>query len=310
VTTAPNPAIAALWSHLEAYLHHLEVARDVSAHTLRAYSGDLGDLIEGLEEQGCSDAGDVDVLALRAHLATLSSRGLGPRTIARRISATRSFFRWLCAEGRCHVDPAAGLRVPRRRRTLPRVLSVDEVRALLEARPGNDWAALRDRALLETLYSTGARLAELAGLDRSRCDLEGGTAVLRGKGRRERIAGLGRPCVAALEAYEDATARGRRRREREPVFLNRDGERLSTRGVARVLEKAVASTGLRGVHPHTLRHSFATHLLQSGANLREVQELLGHRDIATTQIYTHLTLDHLMRAYERAHPRAGRTPAR
>jgi integrase/recombinase XerC len=154
-------------------------------------------------------------------------------------------------------------------------------------------------------------VSELAGLDLADLDLEEGTALLKGKGRRERMAGLGGPCLEALGAYLDATAHEGIRRAPKPVFVNRHGRRLSTRGVARVLERHLAAAGLpRDVHPHTLRHSFATHLLRAGANLREVQEMLGHRDVSTTQVYTHLTLDHLMRVYEKAHPRAGRTAAR
>jgi integrase/recombinase XerC len=190
------------------------------------------------------------------------------------------------------------------------VLSVEQVTRLLAAPAGDGWSALRDRAVLETLYSTGARVAELVGLDLGTIDLDEGTALLRGKGRKERLGGLGGPCVEALERYLAATDAAAIRRDPRPVFLNRRGRRLGARGVARLLERHVLAAGLpKGVHPHTMRHSFATHLLQAGANLREVQEMLGHRDVTTTQIYTHLTLDHLMRVYERAHPRSGRRPA-
>lgn len=298
-----------LFSDLEAFLHHLEVVEDRSPHTIRAYWNDLGQVVEGLEQAGVAAARDVDLLALRRYLAGLKDARLAPATVARRISAIRSFFRWMGREGRVEGNPAEGLRTPRLPRSLPRVLTSAEVERLLESGEDDDeldWQGLRDRALLETLYSTGARVAEAAGLDRPDLDLDGGTVRLRGKGRKERLGALGRPCVAALSAYFEATRSERRRRDPRAVFLNRWGERLSNRGIARVLRRHVVRAGLPAeVHPHTLRHSFATHLLERGANLREVQELLGHESVSTTQIYTHLTLDHLCRVYDRAHPRSG-----
>jgi tyrosine recombinase XerC len=296
-----------LRADLSAWLRHLETVRNLSPHTLRAYRGDVGDLLAGLEAQGLARGADVDLLALRRHLTGLRRRGLGSRSTARRISAIRAFFRWLAESGRLDRDPAAELRLPRRPRSLPEVLTREQVEVLLAWRdPAGGWRGARDRALLETLYSTGARVSELAALDREHLDLDDGTALLQGKGRRERLAGLGRPCRAALQAYLAAAERARVRRDARAVFLNRFGTRLTTRGVARVLEKRVAATGVGGrVTPHTLRHSFATHMLQAGANLREVQELLGHRSVASTQIYTHLDLAHLMQVYRRAHPRAG-----
>jgi len=300
-----------LWSDLEAFLHHLEVVEDRSPHTLRAYWNDLSRVVADLEARGVVRAPDVDLLVLRAHLAGLRREKLAPTTVARRISAVRTFFRWMGREGRIEGNPAEGLRTPRRPRSLPRVLTPEEVERLLEIPPEEGWQGERDRALLETLYSTGARVAEAAGLDLRDLDLDGGTVRLRGKGRRERLGALGRPCVEALRAYLERTRVERRRRDAHAVFLNRWGERLSARGVARALARHVARAGLPAeVHPHTLRHSFATHLLERGANLREVQELLGHRNVSTTQIYTHLTLDHLVRVYERAHPRSGAPRAR
>jgi integrase/recombinase XerC len=294
-----------LWEDLESWLHHLEIVRNVSPHTLRAYAGDLRGLLAGLEDGGLVHAADVTLLDLRSWLATLRTSRPDPATVSRRISAIRSFFGWLANERRIPSNPALGLRTPRRARRLPRVLASDEVERLLLAPGGDAWLDLRDRALLETLYSTGCRVSEAAGLDLGDLDLEEGVARLRGKGRKERLAGLGGPCVEALEAYAEALRRARVRRDPRAVFLNRHGQRLTTRSIARSLAKHLAAAGLPAdVHPHTLRHSFATHLLQRGANLREVQELLGHRNVATTQIYTHLTLDHLVRIYERAHPRA------
>lgn len=303
-----------LWEDLEAYLHHLEVVEDRSPHTIRAYWNDLARVVEGLENADVKMAADVDLLALRRYLASLKREGLAASTVARRISAIRSFFRWMGRERRIEGNPAEGLRAPRRPRTLPHVLTSAEVDRLLAPADDEDednWQGLRDRALLETLYSTGARVAEVAGLDLRDLDLDGGTVRLRGKGRKERLGALGGPCVAALTSYFATTRADSRRRDKRAVFLNRWGERLSSRGVARVLERGVLRAGLpSGVHPHTLRHSFATHLLERGANLREVQELLGHKNVSTTQIYTHLTLDHLVRVYEKAHPRSGATKPR
>jgi integrase/recombinase XerC len=301
---------ATLLEDVEAWLHHLETVRNVSPHTTRAYAGDLLHLAEGAEAMGLARARDLDLLALRRYLSSLKAKDLAPRTVARRISAIKAFFRWLASEGRLAGSPAEGLRIPRRRRTLPRVLTTSEVKRLLEAPEGEAWAAARDRAILETLYSTGARVSELVGMDLADVDREEGTVLLRGKGRKERIAGLGSPCLRALEVYARETTAARIRRASAPVFLNRRGARLTTRSVARILERHLLAAGLASrASPHTLRHSFATHLLEAGANLREVQEMLGHRDVASTQIYTHLTLDHLMKVYEKAHPRSGRAPA-
>ncbi len=291
-----------------AFLRHIEVVRNLSVHTVRAYATDLEELVRGLAALSLTHSHAVDLFGLRRYLVTLRERRLARRTIARKISSIRAFFAWLAEAGRLPANPAEGLRTPRRPRSLPRVLGREEVKALLEGGPHREgWAARRDDALLETIYSTGARVSEMASLDLSDLDLHGGTALLKGKGRRERLAGLGRPCLAALDAYFAGLMGARVRRDRRAVFLNRYGTRLTTRGMARILERRVAAAGL-GTHvsPHTLRHSFATHMLQAGANLREVQELLGHRSVASTQIYTHLTLDHLMRVYKKAHPRAGR----
>lgn len=290
---------------LAAFLHHLEIVQDRSPNTVRAYEGDLRQVIQGLEEAGSESAGDVDLLDLRRHLASLGEKKLAASSVARRISAIRTFFKWMFDERRIPENPAVGLRRPKRAHRLPRVLSIEEVDRLLSRPVGPTWPAHRDRALLETMYSTGARLSEFAVLDLGDLDLDGGTVRLSGKGRQQRIGALGGPCVEALRRYIDHP-RGRRLRvDPDAVFLNRWGERLSARGIARVLDRHLAEASLPAeVHPHTLRHSFATHLLEHGANLREVQELLGHKNVATTQIYTHLTLDRLVEVYKTAHPRA------
>jgi integrase/recombinase XerC len=290
---------------LRAFQDYIDTVRNLSAHTQRAYGRDLAEVVAALAGFGCTRSRDVDLFGLRRYLATLRERELAPRSMARKISAIRSFFRWLDESGRTPSNPAEGLRTPRRPRRLPQVLTGEEVVRLLEAPDAGRWGGLRDRALLETLYSTGARVSELAGLDLRDLDLMEGTALLRGKGRRERLAGLGAPCVRALEAYDEATRAARRRTAKAPVFLNRYGTRLTARSIARMIEKHVTAAALPShVSPHTLRHSFATHLLEAGANLREVQELLGHKSVASTQIYTHLSLEHLRKVYDRAHPLA------
>jgi site-specific recombinase XerD len=301
---SPRAAPAGVLEDVEAFLHQQATARDLSPHTLRAYTGDLVEMCASLEEKGAVATRDVDLLALRRHLASLKERGLEVRSVARKISAIRSFFRWAAAEGRAKSDPASLLRVPKRGRPLPRFLTSKQVDALLASPAGDDWTALRDRALLEVLYSSGARVAEAAAMRLSDLDEGEGTVSLRGKGRKERLGGLGAPAVAALSAYLRATDREGRRRHPQAVFLNKAGGRLSARGIARSVDKHAKAAGLPPTSPHVLRHSFATHLLENGANLREVQEMLGHASLATTQVYTHLTLDSLKKVYASAHPRA------
>ncbi|MDA1195857.1 MAG: tyrosine recombinase [Planctomycetota bacterium] len=291
-----------------AWLRHLETVRNLSPHTLRAYRKDLDELADGLATLGVDKTAAVDLFLLRRYLTTLRDRDLAARSTARKISAIRAFFGWIAETGRIPSSPAEGLRLPKRPRGLPSVLSREEVAALLEHQPeASGWLVDRDRALLETLYSTGARVSEMSALDLADLDLDEGTALLKGKGRKERLAGLGRPCREALEEYLAAATDARARRDRRAVFLNHRGTRLTARGMHGLITRRVAAVGIRrAVTPHTLRHSFATHMLQAGANLREVQELLGHASVASTQIYTHLTLDHLMQVYRKAHPRAGR----
>jgi integrase/recombinase XerC len=288
-----------------AFLAQLRDARDASEHTLRGYAKDLSGMCDHLGADAGLEA--LDPRRLRAFVAARAGTGLAPASIARLVAAIRSFCKWLAVTERLPASPAGLLRAPRHRRKLPRWLEPDEIERLLAAPAGDDWAAWRARAALETLYSTGMRVGELCTLEERHLDLIGGVAVVRGKGRKERLAPLGDPAIRALERWRvlrDARS-GRSARE-SLVFRAVRGGALDPREVRRILADAISLAGLAGrTTPHTLRHSFATHLLRAGADIRSVQELLGHASLNTTQIYTHLTIDDLREVYRRAHPRAG-----
>jgi len=287
--------------------------RNYSPHTLRAYGADVAEFLHGfLAREGVS-LESVTHLVLRRYLAALRSRRLGRRTLARKLASLRAFFRFLCREGILRANPAAALRMPKAERRLPQVLTCEEVARLLEAPPGDGLAGLRDRALLELLYSTGARVSEVVSLDVRDVDLPARMVRVMGKRGKERFCPLGRPAAEALQDY--LFARGistvSAPRCEEPLFLSRRRTRLTTRSVHRILIRRLAQTGLSTrATPHTLRHSFATHLLDRGADLRSVQELLGHAGLSSTQIYTHLTVQRLRQVYQRAHPRARRRRGR
>jgi len=293
------------------FLDHLRHERGLSAHTVRAYGGDLETFLAFLAayfDRPAAEiaAGDVDLVALRAFVAASDARGLAKRSQGRSIAALRAFFAWATRVGELAADPAARLRTPKAPRTLPEHLRPGEVETLLEAPAGDSFAAVRDRALLELLYASGLRVSELVSLDWLDLDLGERTLRVVGKGGKERQVPFGRPAQEALRRWReiaalacgDGAADG-------AVFLNRRGGRLTDRSVRRVLDRAVAATALaRGVHPHALRHSFATHLLEHGADLRAIQELLGHASLSTTQRYTHVDIDRLLAVYRDAHPRA------
>jgi integrase/recombinase XerC len=299
-----TPRCATLPGLVDDYLRELAAARGASAHTLRAYKGDLGCLLTFLGEGATSER--VTPRVLRSFLAHLSAQGLSRSSIQRRLSAVRSFFKYLVKHGHTRAHPAAGLRSSRAPRPLPKALEVSEVERLLAALDITSAAGRRDRALLECMYSAGTRAAETVGLERADVDLEQGVARVRGKGKKERLAPLGSHAVNALRVYLADPERPRPRLESaSAVFLNPRGGRLTTRSLQRILERACRRAGLtRTASPHTLRHSFATHLLDRGADLRAVQELLGHAHLVTTQIYTHVSIERLREVYERAHPRA------
>lgn len=291
------------------YLRHLGVEKNASAHTVKSYREDLTRAAAWLAEQtgGTFRPDRVAARHVRAYLAWLHEQGFARTTVARRLASLRSWFNWLCREGALSQNPAAGLRGPRQEKKLPHFLTAKDLDALLNA-PSADEAGRRDRAILETIYSGGLRVSELIGLNLPDIDADEGVLRVRGKGKRERIAMLGPPALAALNewfAVRRAWLSAAGKPDTPAVFLNRRGTRLTTRSVGRLLDKYLKQTGLDPrTSPHTLRHSFATHLLDNGADIRSVQELLGHRNLTTTQVYTHVSTQRLHDAYRAAHPRA------
>ncbi len=298
---------------IRAFLTFLEVERGASPATLRGYESDLRQFQRFLRTFTAAGAPPLTPQAMdpgliRGYLAWLDSTRRRKSSLARKLAALRSFFRYLLREGRLGRNPADEVRTPKLPRRLPRVLSKDDANALMEFPVGNGVRSCRDRAILETLYSTGARVSELVGLSLEDLNLEDGVVRLRGKGRKERMVPIGEVAIEAIKEYLEAqTPSGG---SGEPVFRNGQGRRLTTRTVARVVEcYSRRLTGGR-VSPHTLRHSFATHLLDEGADLRVIQEMLGHASLTTTQKYTHLAMDQLMAVYDRTHPRSGRATER
>jgi len=290
---------------IDGFLNYGRTIRNLSAHTLEAYGGDLSRFCAFLARAGVVDVRKIDVAVLRRFLSEETDRGLAKTTIARLASSVRSLFKWLHRERHVLTNPSAALRAPKRRRTLPDPLSQAEIEKLL-ARPSDDgWIAARARAIVEVLYSGGIRVGEMQKLDLSDVDLGSGVMHVRGKRKKERLAFLGAPARASLERYIALLAVEHGPTEGTALFVNNRGARLSVRGLERVVVEELKRAGLAGRGtPHTLRHSFATHMLDAGADLRSVQELLGHKDLATTQIYTHVTPKRLREAYDKAHPRA------
>jgi len=292
------------------FLQYLCVERNASDLTVKSYREDLTALADYLTEarSGRSPKPDeITVLELRGYLAALHEAGYAQSTIARRLASLRSFFRFGQREEWVQNNPAKPLRNPRKPRSLPHVLSSADVGRLLQAPPADEPLGLRDRAILETMYSAGLRVSEVVGLDRGDLDFEAGVLRVRGKGRKERLAPIGSFAVRALRRWFRVCTPSPREPTGPdaPVFVNRFGRRLTTRSVARMLDKYLRQAGLdRRTTPHSLRHSFATHLLDRGADIRSVQELLGHKSLVTTQIYTHVSTAALRATYDRAHPRA------
>jgi integrase/recombinase XerC len=288
------------------FLEDLRGERAASAHTLRSYEEDLACFTRYLEEHKVegTDPLLVDPLRLRRYTAWLSGQGYAATTIARRLACLRSFYRYLRRQGQVSADPTTGVRNPKQPRRLPRLLKVEDVVRLLDAIAVDTVFGVRDRAMLETLYGGGLRVSELVGLNVDDIDFDSELVRVRGKGRRERLSPVGPMAMEWMRRY--LPLRQPKRSQEPAVFLNRYGSRLSARSLGRFLEDHLARAGLNSsaASPHTLRHSFATHLLDRGADLRSVQELLGHRNLTTTQIYTHVTRDRLLHIYQEAHPRA------
>lgn len=289
--------------HLADFLRHLATAKNVSPHTLRSYQSDLEQFYEFL---GDRDIATVTHQDLRRFLGALLERRIRKSSLARKLSAIRTFFRHLEQEHIVAHNPARLLATPRQEKRLPAVLTVDDAFRLLDSRTAAGGRHLLDRAVLETLYSTGVRAGELVSIDLADINRSDRLIRIRGKGRKERIVPVGQRALDAIDAWCAA-----RTPPREPaVFTNPSGKRLTPRSVQRIVENHRKALGLaQKASPHTLRHSFATHLLESGADLRSIQELLGHASLSTTQRYTHLNLDALMETYDAAHPRAKRAPA-
>lgn len=286
--------------YINKFIRYLEIEKNYSHHTTLNYRLDLEDFAKYL---GSADLGKIDYLALRKYLAVLKEKNLSARTINRHLCCLRSFFRFLAREGFLKANPMSVLSSPKSEKHLPLFLTEEETARLIEsahAKDSKDVFGLRDRAIMETFYSAGLRISELVGLDLQDMDFISGVVKVLGKGRKERIAPIGEAAMRAVRDYLE-----KRKKGPEAVFLNKSGSRISSRGVRGIVEKYIRLAGIRkGVSPHTLRHSFATHLLNRGADLRTVQELLGHANLSTTQIYTHLTTEKLKSVYDKAHPRA------
>jgi integrase/recombinase XerC len=294
---------------LAEFLRHLGLEKNSSAYTVKSYREDLTQAIDFFRERGGAALRpeQINTRLLRTFVAWLHEQGYARTTISRRIAAVRSWCRFLCRQGTMEKNPADGLRGPKLDRKLPHFLNRSDVDRLLAAPGEGAGLVLRDRAILETLYSAGLRVSELVSLELGDIDLSEGIATVRGKGKRERLALIGDEARKAIALWLEARAallEGIGRRS-EAVFLNKNGTRLSTRSVGRLLVKYLRKTGLDPrTTPHTLRHTFATHLLDAGADIRGVQELLGHKNLTTTQIYTHVSTQRLQDSYRKAHPRA------
>jgi tyrosine recombinase XerC len=296
---------------IEKFLHHLDVERNFSEQSLRAYGTDLRQFAEFMDERGLSDIAAVDNLTLRGYLARMSEANYGRRSIARKLASVRSLFRFMHRRGEIADNPAKLLRTPKLARNLPSFLDEQQVNVLLSTPDPATWSGVRDKAILELLYATGLRVSELVKLQLNDLELSRGSLRTLGKGRKERILPLLPAAIAALQGWFTVRQRPPRSRSGgiaagcENVFINQRGGPLTDRSVRRQIDAYVGMAAINcKVTPHTLRHSFATHLLNHGADLRDVQELLGHAHLATTQVYTHVTTARMIDVYEHAHPSA------
>lgn len=300
---ADLPLPESLAQPLQRFIRHLSHERRLSAHTASNYQRDLESVARYCVSQGLSAWSDLDTAGVRRCAATRHRQGLAPSSIARLLSALRGFYEWCLREGEARVNPAQDVRAPKAPKRLPRTLDTDLIQRLLEL-PGDEPVVVRDRAMFELIYSSGLRLAELCGLDLDDVDLGDATVRVTGKGAKTRILPVGGPARAAIKAWIRQRG-GLARPEERALFVGSRGERIAPRTVQGRLDHWALQQGIGfKVHPHMLRHSFASHLLESSGDLRAVQELLGHANISTTQIYTHLDFQHLAKTYDAAHPRA------
>ncbi|HLY74256.1 MAG TPA: tyrosine recombinase XerC [Planctomycetota bacterium] len=291
----------------EEFLRHLATERNLSPHTVRAYGGDLDRFTEFVGGEAKLLAPDVTVLAVRRFLTKLHAESYQKSSMARMLACLRTFYDYFLRRGGIDANPVRQVRTPRLEKKLPSFLDEEEVTRLLESTTGDGFTDRRDRALLETIYGGGLRVSEATGLDLGDLQIDQGFAVVRGKGGKERLAPLGTGATRGIEEYlsERAVRVEKLMSGVEALFINKNGTRLNVRSVRRILDRRAMLAGIRkSVTPHTLRHSFATHLLNRGADLRAVQELLGHANLTTTQIYTHVTTHRLKEVYDQAHPRA------
>ena len=285
---------------IEKFIRYLQIEKEASKHTIINYTVDLKLFASFLGNRSL-DA--VDYIVIRQFLAHLKQKNSSRASIARTLSCLRSFFKFLVRENLVKNNPLSGVSTPKRDKRLPVFMHEADVVKLIEA-PAKDPAGLRDRAIMETLYSTGIRVSELVGMSTDNSDLIGGVLKVYGKGKKERIAPIGEKAIDAINRYINETGKLRKAGQKA-IFLNNRGGRLTDRSVRRIIDKHIKMTSVREkISPHTLRHSFATHLLNRGADLRSVQELLGHASLSTTQIYTHVTTERMREAYMKAHPRA------
>lgn len=291
-------------AQLDAYFQHLRSERQVSVHTLEGYARDLNKLLQHAQRLRLSAWCELSPPQLRQLIAELHRQGQSSRSIARLLSATRGLYRYLNRHGHAEHDPANGLSAPKGERKLPKVLDTDRAMQLFEGAVEDSFIGLRDQAMLELLYSSGLRLSELVGLNMTQLDLSAGLVEVLGKGNKTRVLPVGRKAIAALQRWlpQRAIYAG----ANSALFISQQGQRLTPRTVQQRVKQAGNRELGQHLHPHMLRHSFASHILESSQDLRAVQELLGHADISTTQIYTHLDFQHLAKVYDSAHPRAKR----
>ena len=286
------------------FVRYIKIERNLSEHTQRNYISDLGQFVEYIKDKSIVDIGNIDI---RGYLGHLHRIGLKKSSIARKLATIRTLFRFLNREGYIDKNPAKIVATPKQEKFLPHFLSVDDAFRLVESANREETSSLRDRAILELFYSSGIRIGELVSLDREDINLSDGLIKVKGKGRKERIVPIGLKAIEAMKRYIEGTVHGSQftaHDERFPLFLNRSWKRITERSVRRIVLKYGMESLKQPVKPHTLRHSFATHLLYAVADLRAIQELLGHKSLSTTQKYTHLGMDKLMEVYDKAHPRS------